>query len=122
MSITLFTRYYRQRRVVLTAASTAFLAEAEGILHQRRAASEATRRVGAQAKTVKLGYYQLLRPDWRAGIVERFWAHFPQVRFHLHEPPTFRAMQEALVAARYAWSARAWCSRNAWKGRCCKRW
>ena len=90
----------RQRRVVLTEAGTVFLAAAESILRQSRAAVEAVRRVGAQARTVELGYYQLLRPDRLAGIVERFRAHFPEVRFHLHELPTFRAVQEALVAGR----------------------
>lgn len=90
----------RQRRVVLTEAGTAFLSQAEGILSQARAAVEAVRRVGAQAKTVELGYYQLLRPDRLAGLVERFRQHFPDVRFHLHELPTFRAVQEALVAGR----------------------
>ena len=90
----------RQRRVVLTEAGTVFLAQAEGILRQSRAAVEAVRRVGAQHKTVELGYYQLLRPDRLVGIVERFRGAFPEVQFHLHELPTFRAVQEALVAGR----------------------
>ena len=92
----------RQRRVVLTAAGTAFLAEAQHLLHLSRQAVENVRRLGSQQKTVELGYYQLLRPDRLVGIVQRFNAHFPDVRFHLHELPTFRAVQEALVAGRIA--------------------
>ena len=92
----------RQRRVVLTAAGTAFLAEAQHLLHLSRQAVENVRRLGSQQKTVELGYYQLLRPDRLVGIVQRFSAHFPDVQFHLHELPTFRAVQEALVAGRIA--------------------
>ncbi|RZK61065.1 MAG: LysR family transcriptional regulator [Hymenobacter sp.] len=90
----------RQRRVVLTEAGAVFLAEAESLLRQSRAAVEAVRRVGARHQAVELGYYQLLRPDRLVGIVERFRAAFPEVQFHLHELPTFRAVQEALVAGR----------------------
>ena len=90
----------RQRRVVLTEAGQVFLTAAEGILHQSRAAVEAVRRVGAQARAVELGYYQLLRPERLAALVERFRGAFPEVQFHLHELPTFRAVQEALVAGR----------------------
>ena len=92
----------RQRRVVLTAAGTAFLAEAQHLLHLSRQAVENVRRLGSQQKTVELGYYQLLRPDRLVGIVQRFNASFPDVQFHLHELPTFRAVQEALVAGRIA--------------------
>ena len=92
----------RQRRVVLTAAGTAFLAEAQHLLHLSRQAVENARRVGSQQKTVELGYYQLLRPDRLVGIVERFKASFPDVQFHLLELPTFRAVQDALVAGRIA--------------------
>ena len=90
----------RQRRVVLTEAGTVFLAEAQRLLQVSREAVEAVRRVGAQAKTVELGYYQLLRPDRLVGIVQRFGASFPDVQFHLHELPSFRAVQDALVAGR----------------------
>ncbi|MEJ7666216.1 MAG: LysR family transcriptional regulator [Hymenobacter sp.] len=92
----------RQRRVVLTEAGTAFLAEAQHLLHLSRQAVENVRRLGSQQKTVELGYYQLLRPDRLVGIVQRFNEHFPDVQFHLHELPTFRAVQEALVAGRIA--------------------
>ena len=91
----------RQRKVVLTEAGTAFLAEVQHLLHLSRQAVENVRRLGRQ-KTVALGYYQLLRPDRLVGIVQRFTAHFPDVQFHLHELPTFRAVQEALVAGRIA--------------------
>ena len=90
----------RQRRVVLTEAGTTFLAEARNLLHLSRQAVEKVRRVGAQQKTVELGYYQLLRPDRLVGIVQRFNQSFPDVQFHLQELPTFRAVQEALVAGR----------------------
>ncbi len=92
----------RQRRVVLTEAGTAFLAEARHLLHLSQQAIENVRRVGSQQKTVELGYYQLLRPDRLVGIVQRFSESFPDVQFHLHELPTFRAVQEALVAGRIA--------------------
>jgi len=92
----------RQRRVVLTEAGTAFLAQARHLLHLSQQAIENVRRVGSQQKTVELGYYQLLRPDRLVGIVQRFSASFPDVQFHLHELPTFRAVQEALVAGRIA--------------------
>ncbi|MVN76047.1 LysR family transcriptional regulator [Hymenobacter sp. HMF4947] len=88
----------RQRKVVLTEAGTVFLAEAQRLLHLSRQAIEAVRRVGSQQKTVELGYYQLLRPDRLVGIVQRFNQSFPDVQFHLHELPTFRAVQEALMA------------------------
>ena len=90
----------RQRKVVLTEAGNAFLAEAQHLLHLSRQAIETVRRVGAQQKTVELGYYQLLRPGRLVGIVQRFGQSFPDVQFHLHELPTFRAVQEALVAGR----------------------
>lgn len=90
----------RHRKVVLTEAGTAFLAEARHLLHLSRQAIETVRRVGSQQKTVELGYYQLLRPDRLVGIVQRFNESFPDVQFHLHELPTFRAVQEALVAGR----------------------
>jgi len=92
----------RQRKVVLTAAGTAFLAEAQHLLHLSRQAVENVRRVGSQQQCVELGYYQLLRPDRLVGIVQRFSASFPDVQFHLHELPTFRAVQEALVVGRIA--------------------
>ena len=92
----------RQRRVVLTEAGTTFLAEAQHLLRLSQQAIENVRRVGSQQKTVELGYYQLLRPDRLVGIVQRFTASFPEVQFHLHELPTFRAVQEALVAGRIA--------------------
>lgn len=88
----------RQRKVVLTEAGTVFLAEAQRLLHLSRQAIETVRRVGSQQKTVQLGYYQLLRPDRLVGIVQRFNQSFPDVQFHLRELPTFRAVQEALVA------------------------
>lgn len=90
----------RQRRVVLTEAGTAFLADARQVLQLSRQAVENVRRVGSQQKSVELGYYQLLRPDRLVGIVQRFSESFPDVQFHLHELPTFRAVQEALVAGR----------------------
>ena len=92
----------RQRRVVLTEAGTAFLGEAQHLLHLSHQAVENVRRVGSQQKTVELGYYQLLRPDRLVGIVQRFSTSFPDVQFHLHELPTFRAVQDALVAGRIA--------------------
>lgn len=92
----------RQRRVVLTEAGIAFLAEAQQLLQLSQQAIENVRRVGSQQKTVELGYYQLLRPDRLVGIVQRFTASFPEVQFHLHELATFRAVQEALVAGRIA--------------------
>ncbi len=88
----------RQRKVVLTAAGSVFLAEAQRLLHLSRQAVENVRRVGAQQKSVALGYYQLLRPDRLVSIVQRFQQSFPKVQFHLRELPTFRAVQEALVA------------------------
>ncbi|MGI4870584.1 MAG: LysR family transcriptional regulator [Janthinobacterium lividum] len=90
----------RQRRVVLTEAGTVFLAEAQRLLQASREAVEAVRRVGARHQTVELGYYQLLRPDRLVGIVQRFGQSFPDVQFHLHELPSFRVVQEALVAGR----------------------
>jgi DNA-binding transcriptional LysR family regulator len=90
----------RQRRVVLTEAGATFLIEARNILHLSQQAAENARRVGSQQKTVELGYYQLLRPDRLVGIVQRFNQRFPEVQFHLRELPTFRAVQEALVASR----------------------
>ena len=92
----------RQRKVSLTEAGTAFLAEAQNLLHLSRQAVENVRRLGSQQKTVELGYYQLLRPDRLVGIVQRFTDSFPDVQFHLHELPTFRAVQEALVTGRIA--------------------
>lgn len=92
----------RQRRVVLTEAGITFLAEAQQLLRFSQQAIENVRRVGSQQKTVELGYYQLLRPDRLVGIVQRFTASFPEVQFHLHELPTFRAVQEALVTGRIA--------------------
>jgi len=88
----------RQRKVVLTEAGTVFLAEAQRLLRLSREAIETVRRVGGLHKTVELGYYQLLRPDRLVGIMQRFAQHFPDVQFHLHELPTFRAVQEALLA------------------------
>ena len=88
----------RQRKVVLTEAGTVFLADAQRLLHLSRQAIETVRRVGAQQKSVALGYYQLLRPDRLVSIVQRFRQSFPEVQFQLRELPTFRAVQEALVA------------------------
>ncbi len=88
----------RRRKVVLTAAGAAFLAEAQRLLHLGRQAIETARRAGGRQQAVALGYYQLLRPDRLVGIVQRFQQNFPDVEFHLRELPTFRAVQEALLA------------------------
>ena len=90
----------RQRRVVLTAAGAALLPQAQQLLHLRRQAADSVRRVATQATTVELGYYQLLRPERLAALLEQFGAAFPQVRFHLRELPTFRAVQDELAAGR----------------------
>jgi DNA-binding transcriptional LysR family regulator len=58
--------------------------------------------VGAQSQVLDLGYYQLLRPERLAGIMQCFAQHCPEVQFHLHEFPNYQAVQHALAAGRIA--------------------
>ncbi|MFD1872659.1 LysR substrate-binding domain-containing protein [Hymenobacter bucti] len=92
----------RQRRVVLTEAGTAFLAKAQQLIQLHQEAIDAVRLVGARPQTLGLGYYQLLRPERLAGIVQCFAQHCPEVQFQLHEFPNYQAVQQALVAGRIA--------------------
>jgi DNA-binding transcriptional LysR family regulator len=92
----------RQRRVVLTPAGEVFLAAAQRLLQLHQEAIEAVRLVGGRQQTLGLGYYQLLRPERLAGIVQCFGQHCPEVQFQLHEYPNYQAVQHALVAGRIA--------------------
>lgn len=92
----------RQRRVVLTEAGVVFLADAQRLLQLHQETIEAVRLVGARQRTLGLGYYQLLRPERLAGMVQCFAQHCPEVHFHLHEFPNYQAVQSALVAGRIA--------------------
>ncbi|MBJ6145943.1 LysR substrate-binding domain-containing protein [Hymenobacter sp. BT559] len=104
LQVALFDQHQRQRqrRVVLTEAGVVFLAEAQRLLQQHQEAIEAVRRVGAQSQVLDLGYYQLLRPERLAGIMQCFAQHCPEVQFHLHEFPNYQAVQHALAAGRIA--------------------
>jgi len=104
LGVALFDQYQRarQRRVVLTEAGAVFLAEAQRLLQLHQEALDAVRRVGAKQQTLGLGYYQLLRPERLARMVQCFARHCPEVQFQLHEYPNYQAVQHALVAGRVA--------------------
>jgi DNA-binding transcriptional LysR family regulator len=104
LQVALFDQHQRQRqrRVVLTEAGVVFLAEAQRLLQLHQEAIEAVRLVGARQQTLGLGYYQLLRPERLASIVQCFAQHCPEVQFQLHEFPNYQAVQHALVAGRIA--------------------
>ncbi|MBO0929376.1 LysR family transcriptional regulator [Fibrella aquatilis] len=82
------------RKVELTEAGAAFLADARRILHLSQKAVEKVRQVGAKQQAIKLAVFKLILPERIMTMLNLFSSHVPSLEVNLIELSNTNQVQE----------------------------